>query len=179
MEGSLSLQPVRYVFTAHKSPIFLKENNTFKTITKYIVDFEVACDLLRIDNMTEQTCIPNPHVVNIREPWVQGDELGIQISHSVILTDGEFETLMMFTNTNVSSRKYTGVVEGFAIDGLKKMFPDNMYANTGILLVPDGLFGLRKPTRGFSETKHKRYVQASESFKLKAKKVDRKTNFLY
>ena len=179
MEDGLLLQPTRYVFTAHKSPMFLKESETFKVVEKYIVDFEVACDLLDITDITENTCIMNPHITNNVEPWVHGDEYGVYTSHAVILSEEEYSTLMLFANVNTMSRKYKGVVNGFSVKSLDLMFPNNSYPNTGILLTSNGVFGLEKPNVGFNETKHKRYIQASESFRLKHKKVDTKIPFLY
>lgn len=170
MDSDSQIKPVRYVFTAHKSPVILKTDKGFETIVRYIVDFEIACDLFDTKFVNEKTCVKNTHIINDREPWVYGDEGHIYVSHSAILSESEYETLKSFTNFNVLSRKYDGVVEGFSIESLKKLFPNNKYPETGVYIETEGMFRLRQPKCGFNETKHKRYIQASESFMLKHKK---------
>lgn len=167
-------EPRRYAYKAEPVTLYLKTpgSDKFQLVKAYEVDFEIACDMYDIDMARGENCIPNPHLINIVEPGLHGDETNLYVSHSTILDEPTFQKLQEYTNNTGKLRCYSGVVEGYSISDIKKLFHRDDIEDTGVCLTDSiiGIQGLRYPDEPFDESRHKRYVQASESHVIKLKK---------
>lgn len=164
----------RYAYKAQ--PVTLYLSNDEGTIEKkafYSVDFELACDRFNLDDARNNNCIYNPHLINIVEPGVDVDVLNPYISHSVLLDKEYYDRLVSVTNSDGKLHSYNGVVDAYSIKDIKDLFKTNEIMDTGICLT-EGILrmgGLKRPDEMFNENKHKRYIQASESHRLKLDKT--------
>lgn len=170
---SLLGQPKRYAYKAQPITLYLSNDDGSIQKKKYHnVDFELACDRFNLDDARSSNCIYNPHLVNIVEPGVDADSLNPYISHSVLLDDEHYNRLLSVTNTSGNLHSYCGVVNGYSIEDIRKLFKNDDILDTGICLT-EGILamgGLSRPDEMFNENKHKRYIQASESHRLKLDK---------
>lgn len=165
-------EPKRYAYRAQPVVLYIRDTNGVMTkVTYYSVDFEIACDLKNLSDARGKDCVAEPHLINIREPEGQSD----YVSHCVIVDEVTYERLLSFTNTDGRLRRYTGVVDGYS---MKDVYGDFGFRipDTGLCLAEHVINtgGLKRPVQPFDEKKHMRYIQASESHKLKLSKEFRK-----
>ena len=165
-------QPKRYVFSEVPFRGYVISEDSYNLTNAHCVDFEIACDLYDISDAKTEHGIYNPHVVNILEPDLDGDEIDAYLSHSVILDDDLWNVLLSYSNCDGNSRKYVGVVEGYSIGDLRKLMNYDGLDTTGLCFAPFLLDrgGMRRPSIPFNETKHKRFVQASKAYHEKCLK---------
>ena len=108
----------------------------------------------------------NPHLVNIVEPGLDGSEMNAKMSHSIFFDEALYERLVGLSNRSGRLHSYEGVIEGYAVGDIKKAFDLPNLTDTGVCLsdaiVAEGL--AKRPEVPFNENKHRRYVQASESY---------------
>lgn len=167
-------EPKRFAYKAEPMTLYLKNNETerIELVKAYNVDFEIACDLFDIQDARSNDCLYNPHIINIVEPGLDGDENDAYVSHSTILDEASFKKLQAYSNTNGKLKSYSGVVEGYAVQDIKRLFNRNDIVDTGVCLTDSiiSIHGLRYPDTPFDENRHKRFVQASESHIAKLKR---------
>ena len=89
-----------------------------------------------------------------------------------MLFEASFKKLQAYTNDSGKLKRYSGVVEGYAVQDIKKIFKRNDIDDTGICLTDSiiSIHGLRYPGVPFDENRHKRFIQASESHIVKLKR---------
>lgn len=153
----------RYAYRAQPVSLYVKNHDGIMVKVKYyIVDFEIACDLKNINDARSDYFVSNPHLINIREPDGQGD----YVSHCTMIDEKTYDVLRSFTNSDGRLRRYTGVVNGYAVRSFYGDF-DYMRPDTGLFLSDVDIGLLQYPEQPFDEKKHMRFVQASESYRLK------------
>ena len=167
--------PTRYAFKERPLLLYVKTEDNFKIVKAHSVDFEIACDLRNVDDAKTADCIYNPHLINIIEPGLNGDEINCYTSHSIMLDNSNYNRLLKYSNRE-GCRGYTGVVNGYSVRDIKDFFGRTDLDDTGVCLVEKFVEagGLSRPEISFNETAHKRFVQASESYKIKSQKLIRR-----
>ncbi len=163
-------EPKRYVYSASDfTGYVLDDSGDYRQVHAYCVDFEIACDCMDIKDAKGDKCIFNPHIINVLEPGLHGDEYNPYISHVTLLDESAWCLLQAYSNTDDLSCKYSGVVEGYSIQDIRSLFNQFDVDNTGLCLLPSVVArgGLRKPVIPFNETKHKRFVQTSMAYRTK------------
>lgn len=163
-------EPQRYAYRAKPATFYVHNaDGVLEKQNGYSVDFEIACDIFDLNEAKSDNCVYNPHLINILEPGVDIDDAKPYISHSIILDVDHYVRLQSVTNRDGGLMRYTGVVNGYSVDHIKSVFKRNDVLNTGVCL-SKGIYllnGLQRPEIPFDEKKHARYVQLSESYKLK------------
>lgn len=163
---------MRFAYKATPVTLCMKIGDEFQKTYGYSVDFEIACDLYDILDARGSGCIYNPHLVNIAEPGTTDtDAMNTYISHSIIIDEASYRRLYSVSNTE-NLRSYTGVVNGYSINKIRAKLSDKQISDTVLCLTEliSKSGGLVKPDIPFNENKHRRYVQASESHRLKMQK---------
>ena len=165
-------EPKRYAYKACPVTLSVSQENHMKPVKYYSVDFEIACDMFSIEDARSENCIYNSHLVNIVEPGLDLDVDKPYISHNILLDEEHYNRLLSVTNSDGNLRRYDGVVEGYSIADIKSKLHNNDLIDTGLCLSEEMLRmnGLRRPEKPFNEKRHARFIQASESHMLKARK---------
>lgn len=170
--------PKRYAYSSKPVTMYVQQGEELKRVKGYAVDFEIACDLTPISKAKGEGCLYNPHLVNIVEPGLDGSEINAKVSHSIFLDEAAYGRLFEMSNKSGRLHKYSGVVEGYSVSDIKKAFDIPNLTNTGVCMsdrmLEDGC--LRCPETPFDENKHRRYVQASESYRTKLNRHSGKTS---
>ena len=164
--------PKRYVYSSKPIVVYVNNDGNLERVKGYSVDFEVACDMKSVDDAKGEACLYNPHLVNIVEPGLDGSEINAKISHSIFLDEKAYERLLSVSNTDGKLHKYKGVVEGYSVRDIKRSFNLPELTDTGVC-ISDKMLGagcVKRPDVPFNEVRHRRFVQASESYHIKLRK---------
>lgn len=164
--------PVRYAFKTNPIQLYIQHENKFYAVNAYSVEFEVACDLFDTADIPDLYEDLDPYLINCIEPGLTGKEVQCYFSHTVILDEVLYSRLLKYTNTQ-GCRGYTGVVDGYSINHVRNI-DSSINANDTGLYLDEGFInkgGLMRPAVAFNETKHKRFIQALESYKHKSAKA--------
>ena len=161
--------PRRYAYVSNPVTLYLNVNGNIEPKKYYSVSFVKACDLFDISDARGPNRITNPYLLNVQEPNTDGTELNSFLSHSVLLDEDTFYKLYQHTNREGNLRRFDGVVDGYSVQDMQKIFNNMSLVDTG-LCISDGVIanGLLKASDiPFDEKKHTRYIQASESYEIK------------
>ena len=165
-------EPKRYAYKAQPVTLYVAQETGMKSVKCYSVDFEKACDMFSIDDARSKNYVHNPHLINIIEHKSSKNVDEPDVLHSILLDKVHYDRLLSFTNSDGNLRRYNGVVEGHEFKDVKDKLNDCDLIDTGLCLSEKILHagGLRRPTQCFDEKKHTRFVQASESYRIKSQK---------
>ena len=164
--------PVRYAFKSNPMKMYVQQTDgRFYQVNAYAVTFERACDLYNIHDIGHNYKHMYRYLTSCMEPGLTGEELSCYLSHSVVLDEVLYSRLMEHTNIK-NCRGYTGVVDGYSVMQIRMADNSIRCNNTGLYLEDSFIRqgGLAKPAIPFNETKHKRFLQALESYKIKEAK---------
>ncbi len=164
--------PVRYAFKSNPMKMYVQNTNGgFYQVDAYAVTFERACDMFDIHSIGHDYKHMYRYLTSCMEPGLTGEEVSCYFSHSVVLDEVLYSRLMEYANTK-NCRGYTGVIDGYSVMQVKMADSSVRCNNTGLYL--EDVFirqgGLSKPAVPFNETKHKRFLQALESYRIKETK---------